>query len=43
MVIGESLGEVFLKEIDSQVRAYDTYGTWEKRSDEDLLKEFFEG
>uniref|UniRef100_A0A7C2ZJN3 DUF269 domain-containing protein n=1 Tax=Hydrogenobacter sp. TaxID=2152829 RepID=A0A7C2ZJN3_9AQUI len=43
MVIGESLGEVFLKEIVSQVRAYDTYGTWEKRSDEDLLKEFLKG
>ena len=40
MVIGESLGEVFLKEIVSHERAYVTYGTWEKRSDVDLLMEF---
>ncbi|ADC89062.1 conserved hypothetical protein [Thermocrinis albus DSM 14484] len=34
------LGEEVLKEIVRQVRAYDTYGTWEKRKDEDILKEF---
>lgn len=43
MVIEEGLGEIFLKEIVNQVRAYDTYGTWEKKSNEDLLKEFLKG
>ncbi len=30
----------FLKEIVSQIRAYDTYGTWDKRKDEDIIKDF---
>ncbi|MFN3813206.1 MAG: DUF269 domain-containing protein [Aquificaceae bacterium] len=40
MVTKEGLGEILLKEIVNQVRAYDTYGAWEKKSNEDLLKEF---
>lgn len=40
MVIDQKVAEDFLKEVVNQLRAYDTYGTWEKRSDEDLLKEF---
>ena len=30
----------FLKKIVSQIRAYDTYGTWDKRKDEDIIKDF---
>jgi len=40
MVVEEGLSKDLLKNIVSQLRAYDTYGTWDKRSDEDLLKEF---
>jgi len=40
MVVEEELSKELLKNIVSQLRAYDTYGTWDKRSDEDLLKEF---
>lgn len=34
-------GEEILKEIVNQVRAYDTYGTWEKKSDHDILNHLF--
>lgn len=43
MVVDERTAEEFMKEVVNQVRAYDTYGTWEKRGDEDLLKEFLKG
>lgn len=34
-------GEEILKEIVNQIRAYDTYGTWEKKSDHDILNHLF--
>ncbi len=34
-------GEEILKEIVNQIRAYDTYGTWEKKSDHDILNNLF--
>ncbi len=33
--------EEILKEIVNQIRAYDTYGTWEKKSDHDILNHLF--
>ncbi|MCX8076599.1 MAG: NifX-associated nitrogen fixation protein [Aquificaceae bacterium] len=40
MVADVNAGELLLKEVVSQVRAYDTYGTWDKKSDEDILQDF---
>lgn len=34
-------GEEILKEIVNQIRAYDTYRTWEKKSDHDILNHLF--
>ncbi|MEW6562796.1 MAG: NifX-associated nitrogen fixation protein [Pseudomonadota bacterium] len=35
-----SSGEIFLKELSKQYRAQDTYGTWDGKSDAELLEPF---
>ncbi len=42
-MVKEGLGEDFIKEVVRHIRAYDTYRTWEKRSDEEILKDFLKG